>query len=77
MKATLEFDLDSTSDRNAHKRSVNATNAYLVLYDFIHYLRQRVKYEEMPEGYHTALVEVRGELHLIMDGHSISLDDLE
>ena len=31
MKAKLEFDLDDFSDRKAHKRCVNATEAYIAL----------------------------------------------
>ena len=61
MKAILEFDLEEHSDRLAHKRSVNATNAYIAMHDFSNLLRQYVKYNisispgtkvALPEGYH-------------------------
>jgi len=33
MKAKLEFNLDDWSDRFAHKRCVNATDAYIALFN--------------------------------------------
>jgi len=33
MKAILEFDLNDFHDKLAHKRCINATNAYLCLFD--------------------------------------------
>lgn len=62
MKAKLEFDLDDPSDKKAHRRCTNATNAYISFYDIDNYLRRIVKYDSnikpgdricLPEGYHT------------------------
>jgi hypothetical protein len=70
MKAILEFDLEEHSDRLAHKRSVNATNAYIAMHDFSNLLRQYVKYKAnigpgtkvaLPEGYHV-LTEKESEI---------------
>lgn len=61
MKAKLEFDLDDPSDKLAHKRCINATDAYIALHKIDSELRAMVKYEKnisagtkvaLPEGYH-------------------------
>lgn len=61
MKATIEFDLDDPSDRKAHKRCTNATEAYIALHEIDNELRAMVKYDKniasgtkiaLPEGYH-------------------------
>lgn len=78
MKAVLEFDLDKTEDRNAHKRAISATDMYLTVHEFFEYLRKRLKYEEsVPECCHNAILEARKELLEIMAENSVTLDDLE
>ena len=61
MKATIEFDLDDPSDRKAHKRCTNATEAYIALHEIDNELRAMVKYDKniasgtkiaLPDGYH-------------------------
>lgn len=44
MKAKLEFDLDDPSDRKAHKRCVDATNAYIAIQAIDDHLRKITKY---------------------------------
>ena len=46
MKATIEFDLDDPSDRKAHRRCANATNAFLALHDIDNMLRNYTKYRK-------------------------------
>lgn len=61
MKARIEFDLDDPSDKKAHRRCINATNAYIAFFDIDNYLRSIVKYDSdikpgdriaLPLGYH-------------------------
>ena len=61
MKATIEFDLDDPSDKKAHRRCTNATEAYIALHEIDNELRAMIKYEKniapgtrvaLPEGYH-------------------------
>jgi len=61
MKGKLEFDLDDPSDRLAHKRASNATNAYIAFHEIDNMLREYVKYNKninpgdkiaLYDGYH-------------------------
>jgi hypothetical protein len=51
---------------------MNATNAYLTLWEIDQWLRNKIKYDNREE-----LQEVRDALHEFLDDHSIDLDDLE
>ena len=75
MKATLEFDLDDPFDRLSHRRSVNATNAYIAMHEFGRILRLYTKHSQgiqpgskwaLPDDYHE-LTEKESEivLHVI------------
>jgi hypothetical protein len=77
MKAVLEFNLDLSEDRAAHKRAVNATSMYSAIYEFDKYLRDKLKYEEIPESLYPELSAIRGRLHAEMKQRSVSLEDLE
>lgn len=72
MKATIEFDLDDPSDRRAHRRCTNATNAYIAFHDIDNLLRNIIRYDSdikpgdkicLPEGYHTISEEESAILH--------------
>jgi hypothetical protein len=61
MKAKIEFDLDDPSDKLAHKRCTNATEAYIALHQIENELRSIVKYQKLiapgtkialPDDYH-------------------------
>lgn len=61
MKAILEFDLEDPYDKLSHRRSINATNAYIAMHEFSNILRQYTKYNHeispgskwaLPDGYH-------------------------
>lgn len=77
MKAILEFDLDLPEDRSAHKRAISATDLYIAISEFDSYLRNRIKYEELPEPLVTELRAVRRQLHEKMEDSGVSLADLD
>lgn len=76
MKAKLEFDLEDCSDKLAHRRSVNATNAYLALYEIDNLLREMTKYGKnispgdkiaLPKDYHVITEKQSQILHVVID----------
>lgn len=44
-KATLEYDLSDEHERNAHKRALSSTNAYIALHEIEGVLRSMDKYQ--------------------------------
>ncbi len=80
MKATLSFNLDDFNDRRSHKRSLNGTNAYLVLFEMQNKVfRDVIKYngDNYSEETLHAIDELRSKLNDLMEKHDINLDDLE
>jgi len=78
MKATLTFNLDDPHDSLAHKRAINATNAYLVIFDVLNdVFRKRIKYGELDFDSENLLVEMQAEVCAILENHSVDLNDLE
>ena len=75
MKAILEFNLDDVSDRLAHKRCVNATNAYIALFEVNEKLRQINKYGDGTDKVDVG--ELREIIFDIFDANGVNLDDLE
>jgi hypothetical protein len=75
MKAILEFNLDDVSDRLAHKRCVNAANAYIALFEVNEELRQINKYGDGTDKVDVG--ELRETIFDIFDANGINLDDLE
>lgn len=72
MKAKIEFDLDDPSDKKAHRRCINATNAYIAFHDIDNLLRNIIKYDSdikpgdkiaLPEGYHLITEKESALLH--------------
>lgn len=76
MKAILEFDLTLPEDRAEHTRAVSATSLYIAVSEFDNYLRNRLKYEELPEPLYTELSIVRRQLHEELEQRAVSLGDL-
>lgn len=80
MKATLSFNLDDFTDRSAHKRALNGTNAYLVLFEMQNKVfRDAIKYngDNYSEETLHAIDELRSKLNNLMEEHGINLNDLE
>jgi hypothetical protein len=80
MKATLEFNLNDHEDKLEHKRAINATSAYLVLWDLDnHVLREMIKYngDKYSEETLNIIMYIRGELHRLMDEKGVSFQELE
>jgi hypothetical protein len=77
-KATLEFDLDDPSDKEAHLRAVKALDLAITLWDMDQYLRAQTKYapDSMPSEVYDALQEARDKLYEIMCSRNIDLDEL-
>ena len=78
MKAILEFDLNESDDKVAHKRAVKALDLCLVLWDMDQYLRSQTKYapDDMPDVVYEALEKAREQLHEIKREYNVSLDEL-
>ena len=49
--------------------------ARLALWSFDQYLRNRLKYEDLPDGVHDALQAARDELRGMLEEHHVSLDE--
>ena len=75
MKATLEFDMDRRTDVLAHIRAVQATSAYLVLFDMQEYLIRRYKHTDAPsdEAYEV-FKETKQKFFDLMNDRGIDLD---
>lgn len=80
MKATLSFNLDNHEDRLAHKRSVNATNAYIVLFTLQNKVfRDIIKYngDSYSEETLVAIETLREKFNNLLDEYEVNLNDLE
>jgi hypothetical protein len=80
LKATLKFDLNDPDSKRAHRRCINALNAYLVIYDMQEFLRRKIKYEndDMSDEEYNTYIKVRDKMHKILEDYNINLDwDLE
>lgn len=74
MRATLEFDFDNMEDQLAHRRAVNARNAYLVIQAMDNELRRLDKYTDSE----TVMIEkVRETWSDIIEVYDVNLNDLE
>lgn len=78
MKGILEFNLDDSSEREAHLRAVKSTSLALVIWDIDQYLRLSAKHapDSMPVEVFNNFQDVRRELSNIMSHHNIDLDEL-
>lgn len=78
MKAILEFNLDDSSDKEAHLRAVKSTSLAIALWDMDQYLRGKIKHapDSMPSEVYGSLLETRDRLHQIMSENNIDLDEL-
>lgn len=62
MKATIEFDLPE--DTSEHLRAVNASTAWVALYEIDNKLRNLIKYGIREESsYQQELIEIRKEIN--------------
>ena len=78
MTGILEFNLDDSSEREAHLRAVKSTKLAITLWEMDQYLRSQTKYapDSMSEEVYKSLKQTRDKLHEIMSGNSIDLDEL-
>ena len=68
----------STSDKTEALQAMKATNYLLALWDLDQYLRGQVKYAyDIPKDEREAYQKARDELHDILAGYGINLDELE
>jgi len=73
MKAILEFDLPDDQDQfNVASRAMNWA---LVVWALDGYLRDRIKYTELPEIVLDALEDVRDHLFDLMSDYGVTFDD--
>ena len=78
MKALLSFNLDDPHEKLAHKRAINATNAYIAIMDIMNdVFRKRIKYGELDFDSENLLVEMQAEACAILEDNSINPNDLE
>jgi hypothetical protein len=70
MKAKLEFDEE---DALGLRRAINATRAYLVLWDMDQWLRGKLKHEAAGKE----MEECREKLWAVMEENGVSFNDLE
>lgn len=77
MKAILEFDMSQPEDRGEHKRACSATSMYVAVLGFSDYLRNKLKYGDLPDEVYKALVDARSQLFEELNSRNLSLEDLE
>lgn len=70
-KVILEFDIYEEQD--AYQNALSGTKYLGILQEFDNYLRNRLKYEELPSDVHTALSEARARLHEEAEGRGASI----
>ena len=75
MKATLEFNLPE--DQDEFKLASDGGKWHLVAWDMDQYLRGVLKYGNEYKDADEALEKARDRLHELMDGHSVSLYDVQ
>ena len=78
-KGILEFDLEEPFSKNSFRRACKATEAYLVLSQFLDSIRTELKYTEdkAEPSRHAVLEELRGELFNRMENLGVDLNDLD
>lgn len=57
------------------RAALQGRDAKLALWSFDQYLRNRLKYEDLPDGVHDALQAARDELRSMLGEHHVSLDE--
>lgn len=79
MKAQLTFDYDDFDDRKLLKRSLKATDAYIVLHSLREEFRSVRKYNTMnlTDDAMLELGKMEDKLFELMEEHGVDLDDLE
>lgn len=88
-KATLEYDLSDEYERNAHKRALSSTNAYIALHEIEGVLRSMDKYQSFNnqeeitnllqnnEGCERLVELIREIFYEILNENKIDMNDLE
>lgn len=88
-KAILEYDLNDEYDKNAYKRALDSTKAYLALHDIGNKLRSMDKYQSVQgqqeitdllqnnEGCERLVELIREIFFEILDENKIDMNDLE
>lgn len=80
MKATLSFNMDNHEDRLSHKRAINATSAYIVLFTLQNKVfRDIIKYngDSYSEETLVAIETLREKFNNLLDEYEVNLNDLE
>jgi hypothetical protein len=76
-KAILEFDLSNPDDVNDYKRTNQALDMALALWDIDQYLRAETKYnEELTQDAYDALATAREKFYQILNEHNINMDEI-
>lgn len=78
-KAKLIFDLTDPDDRMEHRRCVKSLDMAAVLWEISYNLRKNYQeYREPKESdtYNTAVDEIFEDIHDLLSGNSIDIDDL-
>jgi hypothetical protein len=74
MKAVLEFDLDVHEDLLSYNRAVNATRAYIAIYEIQNLLKTKREYEAVNEN---VIEKLEEDIYGILENRRINLEDLE
>lgn len=70
--ATLTFDLNEPDDRRAHLECVKAPDVIMAIYDFNAFLREKMKYGELPEEQYKVYETISDKLHEIVNESDLS-----
>jgi hypothetical protein len=74
MKAKLTFNLPHEEEEFNDAINGNAYKA--VIWELDQYLRSELKHSELPEDVHDKVLQIREELHEIIQDHSISMEKI-
>lgn len=75
IKHTITITVEDSSDQALIRRITNVDAAYSVLFEFINTnLRNRIKYQELPEKVLKEVEQLREELLELMENKGVDLD---
>jgi len=71
-KATITFDLSDPDDKRVHMECMRAQDLIMVMYDFNDFLRNKLKYEQLPDGQYEVYETISDEFHRLVNEADLS-----
>lgn len=74
MKAKLTFNLPD--EESEFQDAINGNAYKAVIWELDQFLRSQLKHQEMPDEVSVKVLQIRDELHSILQDHSITMDQI-